>query len=80
MLCSLAAGKPVRHWFAVGTTIEVVALAAIGTNRKQHPATPVGMAGSAATAAGLLGGVLIAALLDPARPRDANRIARSSSL
>lgn len=61
---SLAARKPVRHWFVAGTVIEVVELTAITRNSKELPATRVSTAWSLVTAAGLLGGVLIAVLLE----------------
>ncbi|MFD7841485.1 hypothetical protein ACFV4K_00915 [Nocardia sp. NPDC059764] len=48
----------------IGTAIEVVELAAIARNRSELPPTLTNKAWSMATAAGLLGGALVAALLD----------------
>ncbi|MGW4352215.1 hypothetical protein ACWELJ_08985 [Nocardia sp. NPDC004582] len=63
-LWALATGKPIRHWFVIGTAIEVVELTAIARNRSELPPTPTNKAWSMATAAGLFGGALVAALLD----------------
>ncbi|WP_405484959.1 hypothetical protein [Nocardia sp. NBC_00511] len=48
----------------IGTAIEAVELAAITRNRSELPPTMTSKAWSLATAAGLLGGALVATLLD----------------
>ncbi|MFE3195154.1 hypothetical protein ACFXHA_39550 [Nocardia sp. NPDC059240] len=63
-LWALSSGKPIRHWFVIGTAIEAVELAAITRNRTELPPTLTNKAWTIATAAGLLGGALVAALLD----------------
>ncbi|MFF2555495.1 hypothetical protein ACFVUS_31125 [Nocardia sp. NPDC058058] len=63
-LWALATGKPVRHWFVVGTAIEVVELTAIVRNHSELPQTLTNKGWSTVTVAGLLGGALVAALLD----------------
>lgn len=63
-LWALATGRRVRHWFVIGTAIEVVELIAIARNRSELPSTLTSKGWSMTTAAGLLGGALVATLLD----------------
>ncbi|MFE3029822.1 hypothetical protein [Nocardia tengchongensis] len=63
-LWALATGRSIRHWFVIGTAVEAVELAAIACNRNELPPTLTNKAWSMATAAGLLGGMLVATLLD----------------
>ncbi|MFD4462149.1 hypothetical protein [Nocardia sp. NPDC058480] len=63
-LWALATGRPIRHWFLIGTAVEAVELTAIARNRSELPPTLTNKAWTMATAAGLLGGTLVATLLD----------------
>jgi hypothetical protein len=65
-LWSLAHHYPVRHWFALGTAFELVDVAAIVAYRKRLPSTWTPDAWNFLGMAGLVAGVLVAALPEPA--------------
>ena len=64
MLRGLARGEPVRHWFRLGLTFELVDTGATIVQRRHLPDTRVPDGWALLGVAGLVGGGLVATLLD----------------
>lgn len=64
ILHSLAKGQPVRHWFRLGLSLELVDSGATFLHRRELPDSPVPDAWALLGLAGLVGGAAVAFLLD----------------